>query len=78
MPLDGSRPSTFTLERRAGREVWSTGATLDPGGRLAAVTVRSPGHPEASGIRVVDLTTGDERAFDTHPEGADGCVEARE
>jgi WD40 repeat protein len=40
-----------------------------------AVGVRSPGHPEENGIRVVDLVTGDERTLDTHPEGTERCFQ---
>ncbi|HSL19503.1 MAG TPA: winged helix-turn-helix domain-containing protein [Methylomirabilota bacterium] len=72
VPLDGSQASTRTLARKPGTTLSSSyGGTLDPSGSLVAVGVRSPGHPEENGIRVVDLVTGDERTLDTHPKGTE-------
>jgi WD40 repeat protein len=75
VPLDGSPAKSYTATSAPGVQLWCN-ARLSPDGRLAAVDAVSIGHPEANGMRILDLQTGAERILDTLPEGADRCEEA--
>jgi WD40 repeat protein len=74
VPLDGSSIVTHELKSRSGEWVW-LGAVggLDPSGRFTAVTTRASTDPEATALRVVDMATGAERIFDTHPAEEERC-----
>jgi WD40 repeat protein len=50
-------------------------ASWDPGGRLLALSEFAFVHSELNGIRILNLDTGEERTFDTHPAGEDRCEE---
>ncbi|MBP1777636.1 MAG: pknB 15, partial [candidate division NC10 bacterium] len=69
VPLDGSKQESYQL--KASPEART--ASLDPSGRFLAVRVLSYGHPELNAIRILDLSTGDERTLDTHPKGEERC-----
>ena len=76
-PLDGGKAVTYQLQVPAGITELNIGlGSLDPTGRLLAISVVPQGHPEANTVRVIDLVTGDERRLDTHLKGGDGCEKA--
>jgi len=75
VPLGGSPGSTFTLQSPPGALLWVCPASLDPGGRRLAVQAGCPGLAETNSIRILDLSTGDERTLDTHPKGDEPCEE---
>ena len=74
VPLDGSQATTHVLTRPPGAAL-SPSVRLSPDGALAAVGVDSTGHPEATGLRVLDLVTGDEHPLETDSR-FDLCDEA--
>jgi len=73
VPLDGSKPVSYQVKARTGTTIGAHGYSLDPSGRFVAMAVGSLGHPDQTGIRILDLTTGDERTLDTHPKGEERC-----
>jgi WD40 repeat protein len=75
LPLDGSPVSTFQFRSREGAQLGLDPPRLDSSGRFLAAPVWSWGSQTVTDIRVVDLATGDQRAFDTHPEAGAGCEE---
>jgi len=73
VPLDGSAASTFQPQFPSELGTGDTSSpSLDPTGRLIAVTLVSARHPELTSIRIRDLVTGSERTLDTHPQGGTG------
>jgi WD40 repeat protein len=56
--------------------VRSSHQKLDASGRFLAMTIFSGGDPDATAIRILDLSTGDERTLDTHPQSVDRCEKA--
>jgi WD40 repeat protein len=73
VPLDGSPPSTYELKRPRGVNLWADWFSLDPYGKLMAVTVRSPQDAQLNSLRIVDLMTHEEKAFNTRRTGESGC-----
>ena len=72
--FDGTPPKIHKLQQPEGAHINNTGiGSLDPSGRFLAVSVYSGDHPELNALRIVDLTTGNERTLDTHPKGNGGC-----
>jgi WD40 repeat protein len=76
VPLDGSPPSIHRLKHPEGRGAFGRSGSLDAGGRFLALAITEIGHPETTGIRVLDLATGDERTLDTRPGSGEGCEQA--
>ena len=76
VPLDGSPASKHRLKRPAGIFLISANAKLDASGKFLATMVHATQGPEHNGIRILDLSTGEERSLDTHAKDADRCAEA--
>jgi WD40 repeat protein len=75
VPLDGSPASTVKLIRRPGTDLAVGYLSLEPSGRFVAMDTVGWANPEANSVRIVDLSTGEERILDTHPEGPERCEE---
>ncbi|MEO8053856.1 MAG: protein kinase [Acidobacteriota bacterium] len=74
VPLDGSKAAEYELKRQTGTELWSSpSGSLSGNGRFLATEVSSPGHPDVTAIRILDLSTGDERTLDSHARRGEGC-----
>ncbi|PWB75214.1 MAG: hypothetical protein C3F15_06440, partial [Holophagae bacterium] len=75
VPLDDSPATSHRLKFPEGVNFDVLGASLDPGARFLALAASTFGYPELNGVRILDLSTGEERVLDTHPEGPDRCEE---
>jgi WD40 repeat protein len=73
--LYGAEAATYELEREPEEVLWSMPIALDPSGRFVAATVLHPRDPSKNELRILDLTTGEERSLETQPETGRGCEE---
>lgn len=72
--MDGSNSSIHQLKRPSSAFTSSHGS-MDPGGRLLAINVLSWANPRETGIRILDLASGEERNIATQPMGKKRCEE---
>ncbi|MEO8053860.1 MAG: protein kinase [Acidobacteriota bacterium] len=73
VPLNGSPATIHPLKVPQDPATHLVPFSLDPGGRKVALAYSEAGNPAAASIRVLDLSTGEERTLDTHARGDGGC-----
>jgi WD40 repeat protein len=73
VPLDGSPRSVRSLKPRQGANLLPFAGSLSADGRFLAITLMHMNYVDLSEIRILDLSTGTERALDTHPKVGEGC-----
>jgi WD40 repeat protein len=75
VPLDGSEPVSHQVKGPPGVSGAFMEPKLDPSGSFLATGFDSMQRPERNSVRLVNLTTGEQRVLDTRPRDGEGCEE---